>query len=100
MQVRIAWRSKGSEKHLQTGKDFGGFDTMKYLVLIEKENNNYSAHVPDLPGCVAAPKIKRNPKRNPCPHEKAIAHHLELLKESKHEIPQPHTESAILEILL
>jgi predicted RNase H-like HicB family nuclease len=26
---------------------------MKYAVVIEKTNNNYSAYVPDLPGCVA-----------------------------------------------
>jgi predicted RNase H-like HicB family nuclease len=27
---------------------------MKYAVLFEKTDNGYSAHVPDLPGCVAA----------------------------------------------
>ena len=27
---------------------------MKYAVLFEKTNTGYSAHVPDLPGCVAA----------------------------------------------
>jgi len=26
---------------------------MKYAVVIEKAENNYSAYVPDLPGCVA-----------------------------------------------
>jgi predicted RNase H-like HicB family nuclease len=26
---------------------------MRYAVLIEKARNNYSAYVPDLPGCVA-----------------------------------------------
>ena len=26
----------------------------KYVVLIEKTANGYSAHVPDLPGCIAA----------------------------------------------
>lgn len=26
---------------------------MKYAVVIEKAQNNYSAYVPDLPGCVA-----------------------------------------------
>jgi len=25
---------------------------MKYAVVIEKANGNYSAYVPDLPGCV------------------------------------------------
>ena len=27
---------------------------MKYAVVIEKGENNFSAYVPDLPGCVAA----------------------------------------------
>jgi len=27
---------------------------MKYLVVIERANGNYSAYLPDLPGCVAA----------------------------------------------
>ena len=26
---------------------------MRYAVVIEKANGNYSAYVPDLPGCVA-----------------------------------------------
>jgi predicted RNase H-like HicB family nuclease len=27
---------------------------MRYAIVIEKANRNYSAYVPDLPGCVAA----------------------------------------------
>jgi predicted RNase H-like HicB family nuclease len=27
---------------------------MDYLVVIEKSDTGYSAHIPDLPGCVAA----------------------------------------------
>ena len=26
---------------------------MKYAIVIEKAKNNYSAYVPDLPGCIA-----------------------------------------------
>jgi predicted RNase H-like HicB family nuclease len=26
---------------------------MRYAVVIEKADNNYSAYVPDLPGCIA-----------------------------------------------
>jgi predicted RNase H-like HicB family nuclease len=29
---------------------------MRYAVVIEKANGNYSAYVPDLPGCVATGK--------------------------------------------
>jgi predicted RNase H-like HicB family nuclease len=32
---------------------------MRYAIVIEKAEGNYSAYVPDLPGCVAAgPSIK------------------------------------------
>src|SRR3954452_23193827 len=31
-----------------------GWSEMKYVVLFEKTETGYSAHVPDLPGCVAA----------------------------------------------
>ncbi len=27
---------------------------MRYAIVIEKANDNYSAYVPDLPGCVAS----------------------------------------------
>jgi len=27
---------------------------MKYMVVIEKGSESYGAHVPDLPGCIAA----------------------------------------------
>lgn len=29
---------------------------MKYAVVIEKADSNYSAYVPDLPGCIATGK--------------------------------------------
>ena len=33
---------------------------MRYAVVIEKANGNYSAYVPDLPGCVAsATRLRR-----------------------------------------
>ena len=36
---------------------------MKYLVVIEKGPTSYGAYVPDLPGCVAVSKTKRQVKR-------------------------------------
>ncbi len=29
-------------------------DTMKYAIIVERAGENYSAYVPDLPGCIAA----------------------------------------------
>ena len=30
---------------------------MRYAIVIEKANGNYSAYVPDLPGCIATGDI-------------------------------------------
>jgi predicted RNase H-like HicB family nuclease len=36
---------------------------VEYLVVVEKGKKNYSAYVPDLPGCVAAAKTEKQVKK-------------------------------------
>ena len=48
---------------------------MRYAVVIEKAGNNYSAYVPDLPGCVADGSNGRrdgggDPRRHPLPYRR------------------------------
>lgn len=62
----------------------------KYLVVIEKAEKNFAAYCPDLPGCVATGKTKREAEKN---IREAIAFHLEGLKEDRMPIP-PHTATA------
>ena len=57
----------------------------RFLVVIEKAGNNYSAYSPDLPGCVATGATREEVKKNM--HE-AIAMHIEGMKEDKRPIPQ------------
>ena len=57
----------------------------RFLVVIEKAGNNYSAYSPDLPGCVATGATREEVKKNM--HE-AIAMHIEGMKEDKQPIPQ------------
>ncbi len=38
---------------------------MRYAVVIEKAESNYSAYVPDLPGCIAV--LAEHPHPNPLP---------------------------------
>ena len=45
----------------------------RFLIVIEKAENNYSAYAPDLPGCVATGKTREEAERNM--HE-AIALHV------------------------
>jgi predicted RNase H-like HicB family nuclease len=36
----------------------------RFLVVIEKVNNNYSAYSPDLPGCVATGSTREEAEKN------------------------------------
>ncbi|MEO5356631.1 MAG: type II toxin-antitoxin system HicB family antitoxin [Nitrospirae bacterium YQR-1] len=59
----------------------------KYLIVIEKTENNFSAYSPDLMGCVATGKTQKDVIRN---KHRAIEMHLEGLKEDGIPIPEPH----------
>ena len=57
----------------------------RFLVVIEKAKNNYSAYSPDLPGCIATGKTREEVEENI--HE-AIALHIEGLSATKIPIPK------------
>jgi len=59
---------------------------MRYAVVIEKANGNYSAHVPDLPGCVATGKTVADVRRE---IQEAIRFHIEGLREDGLPVPEP-----------
>lgn len=60
----------------------------RFLVVIERAEDNYSAYVPDLPGCVAAGETREEAERNI--HE-AIRMHVQGLKEDGLLIPESQT---------
>jgi len=55
-------------------------------MVIEKGENNYSAYLPDLPGCVATGKTIEEVKEN---LSLAFKMHLDGLKEDGQSIPHP-----------
>jgi predicted RNase H-like HicB family nuclease len=57
----------------------------RFLVVIEKANNNYSAYSPDLPGCVATGATREESEKN---MYEAIEMHIEGLLEDKLPIPE------------
>ncbi|MBI4532996.1 MAG: type II toxin-antitoxin system HicB family antitoxin [Candidatus Melainabacteria bacterium] len=59
---------------------------MRYAVLIEKTNVNYSAYVPDLPGCIATGVTPQELEDN---IRQAIALHIEGLRADGLAIPLP-----------
>ncbi len=52
----------------------------RFLVVIEKANNNYSACPPDLPGCVATGATREDAEKN---MYEAIEMHIHRLLEDK-----------------
>ena len=59
---------------------------MRCAIVIEKAENNYSAYVPDLPGCVASGATVEEVERQ---IRGAIEFHLDGLREDGLAIPQP-----------
>ncbi len=67
---------------------------MKYLVIVEKAPGNYSAYVPDLPGCVATGATPEDVQRN---IREAVAFHLDGLREDGLPLPEPLTQAEFVE---
>jgi predicted RNase H-like HicB family nuclease len=67
---------------------------MRYAVVIEKAEANYSAYVPDLPGCVATGATPDEAERE---IREAIRFHLEGLAEDGIKAPEPETKLAYVE---
>jgi predicted RNase H-like HicB family nuclease len=61
---------------------------MRYAVLFEKTDTGYSAHVPDLPGCVAAGSTLEETMEL---IRGAIRMHLAGIAEDGDPIPEPKT---------
>ncbi len=58
----------------------------EYVVIYETGTNNWSAYVPDLPGCVTTGRTYEETERN---MREAIALHLDGLREDGLPIPEP-----------
>ena len=68
---------------------------MRYAVVIEKAENNFSAYVPDLPGCVATGATVEETESQ---LREAIAFHLDGMREDGIAIPQPASRVEYVEI--
>ena len=59
---------------------------MKYVALIGKTSTGYSAHLPDLPGCIAAAGTLEETRDL---IQEAAAFHLEGMVKDGEQIPEP-----------
>lgn len=67
----------------------------RFLIVVEKAKDNYSAYSPDLPGCVATGKTRERAAAN---MHKAIELHVKGLREDGLPIPRPHAFAEVVAI--
>jgi predicted RNase H-like HicB family nuclease len=67
----------------------------KYAIVIEHGDNNLSAYVPDLPGCITTGRTVEEIERN---IREAIALHLDGLREDGESVPDPQTIVGYVEL--
>jgi predicted RNase H-like HicB family nuclease len=68
---------------------------MRYAIVIEKSESNYSAYVPDLPGCVAT---GANIQQVETEIREAIEFHIDGLREDGSLVPLPSSQVEYIEI--
>ena len=67
----------------------------KYLVIIEKAGNNYSAYSPDVPGCIATGETRDEVEKN---IREAISFHIEGMVKDKLPLPKPVSFTEYIEV--
>lgn len=67
----------------------------KYLIVIERAGNNYSAYSPDLPGCIATGSTREEAEERM--HE-AMEMHIRGLIEDGLPLPPPHATATFIAI--
>ncbi|HWQ38155.1 MAG TPA: type II toxin-antitoxin system HicB family antitoxin [Burkholderiales bacterium] len=68
---------------------------MRYAIVIEKAEGNFSAYVPDLPGCVATGATVEEAEAQ---IREAIEFHLEGMREDGLPIPQPESRVEYVDV--
>jgi predicted RNase H-like HicB family nuclease len=70
-------------------------ETMRYAIVIEEAEGNFSAYVPDLPGCIATGATIEEVESE---IRGAIEFHLEGLREDGSPIPPPSSRVEYVEV--
>ena len=67
----------------------------KFLIVVEKAGDNYSAYAPDLPGCIATGKTKEEAEENMI---EAMEFHIQGLLEDGLSIPKQEAYASVFVI--
>lgn len=68
---------------------------MRYMVVIERGETSWGAHVPDLPGCIAVGETREEVVQL---IREAIDLHIESLRQDGLPVPSPSSESEFVEV--
>jgi predicted RNase H-like HicB family nuclease len=68
---------------------------MRYAIVIERAESNYSAYVPDLPGCIATGATLEEVEQQ---IREAIEFHLEGMREDGVPAPQPSSRVEYVDV--
>ena len=67
----------------------------RYAIIIERGENNLSAYVPDLPGCITTGRTLAEVESN---IKEAMELHLDGMREDGEAIPEPSTSVGYVEL--
>ena len=67
----------------------------QYTVILEQGDDSWGAHVPDLPGCIAAGQTRAEALSL---IQEAIVMHIEGLEEQGLPVPAPRTEAEVVDV--
>ena len=82
--IQRSW-FRNTEQHIEAIRP-QGHELMRYAVVIETAGENYSAYVPDLPGCIATAATVAEIEEE---IRAAIRFHIDGLRDDKLPIPAP-----------
>ena len=68
---------------------------MRYAVVFERSPRNYAAYVPDLPGCIATGRTRKEVELR---LKEAINMHVEELRKDKLPVPRPVAWADVVDI--
>ncbi len=68
---------------------------MKYVVVFEKGETSYGAHVPDLPGCIAVGDTREETLAR---IREALEFHIEGLKADGEPVPSPASDIEFVDV--
>ena len=68
-----------------------------YTVIYESGRRNWSAYVPDLPGCIATGKTRKDVEKV---IREAIKFHIEGLQARGEIVPEPSVEAGTVSVLI